>query len=216
MTTTPRAVVLLSGGVDSTTVLAIAQDQGHTVHTLAFDYGQRHRVELDAARRIAETRRVADHRTVRVDLAQFGGSALTDRTIPIPATPSTGIPATYVPARNTIFLAHALAYAEVVGAATIWIGCNADDEAGYPDCRAAYLRAFEAMAQLATAVGVADQPIRIVAPLLGLTKPEIITWGAHLGVDYTTTWSCYNPTHGQPCQTCDACRLRSDTLSGVA
>lgn len=210
---TSKAVVLLSGGIDSATTLAIAQDQGHHVHALTFDYGQRHHIELAAAEQIAADRGVADHRTIRLDLTQFGGSALTDPTIDVPTAPTAGIPATYVPARNTIFLAHALAYAEVVGATSIWIGCNADDHTGYPDCRPAYIRAFETMAQLATAAGAAGQPIRIVAPLLGLTKPEVVAWGRHLNVDYSHTWSCYNPTGTRPCGTCDACRLRDDALT---
>lgn len=208
---TSPAVVLLSGGIDSATTLAIAQQRGHTCHALTFDYGQRHAREVRAARDIAEAAQIAEHRTIRIDLEQFGGSALTDRTIDIPRNQlgAPGIPATYVPARNTIFLAHALAYAETINARHIFIGCNHDDQTGYPDCRAAYLKAFGQMANLATRASVEGHPLRIQAPVLRMAKASIVRHGHNLGVDFALTWSCYAPTNAQPCQQCDACLLRA-------
>lgn len=211
------AVVLLSGGIDSAVTLAEAQQRGHTCHALSFDYGQRHHVELEAARDIAA---IADvkHRTIRVDLGQFGGSALTDPAIDIPRDQlgAPGIPATYVPARNTIFLSYALAYAETVGAHDLFIGCNADDQDGYPDCRPDYLEAFEQVANLGTRLtrttpaGARTRAVAIHAPLIDLHKADIIRRGAELGVNFAATWSCYDPApDGWPCQSCDACLLRT-------
>lgn len=207
----PRAVVLLSGGLDSTTALAIAQHDGYTCHALSFDYGQRHNIELDAARQVAASAGVADHRTARIDLGVFGGSALTDPTIDVPhhALGTAGIPATYVPARNTIFLAYAVAYAETIGARDIYIGVNALDSPGYPDCRPAYIAAFQTMANLATRPGIEGQQLTIRTPLADLTKANIIRRGLQLGVDYSPTWSCYDPNNGRPCGSCDSCLLRA-------
>ena len=205
-----RAVVLLSGGLDSTTTLAVARGDGHEVYAMTFAYGQRHAVEVEAARRIAKVARVADHVIVDIDLRAFGGSALTDN-IPVPKHSASGraIPVTYVPARNTIFLSYALAWAEVLGARDIYIGVNALDYSGYPDCRPEYVDAFGKMAALATRAGVEGSPTRIRAPLIRMTKAEIITLGASLGVDYARTTSCYDPAaDGSPCGECDACRLR--------
>jgi 7-cyano-7-deazaguanine synthase len=208
-------VVLLSGGLDSTTVLAIAQAQGFTPHALSFRYGQRHRIELDAARLIAMVRNVARHQVVDIDLRAFGGSALTDD-IAVPKHASVaeldaGIPATYVPARNTIFLSFALTYAETVGAADIFIGVNALDYSGYPDCRPEYIAAFEQLANLATKAGVEGARTTIHAPLIDMTKAEIIRAGLELGVDYAITWSCYDPLPGPtPCEACDSCLLRAN------
>ena len=215
------AVVLLSGGLDSATTLAIAADQGFACHALSFDYGQRHRVELTAAAAVAQHLGVASHRWVKLDLRAYGGSALTDD-IDVPKdNPQAGpeqhedpdasadIPVTYVPARNTIFLSHALALAEVLGAADVFIGVNAVDYSGYPDCRPQFIEAFRAMAQLATKAGVQGRPLRIHAPLIDLTKPQIIQRGLNLGVDYRLTHSCYDPgPNGKPCQHCDACLIR--------
>ncbi len=213
----PPAVVLLSGGLDSTTVLAIAQSEGFAVHALTFRYGQRHSVEVDAARRIARNAGVARHHLVEIDLTLFGGSALTSD-IPVPKDRDLGpassaakeIPVTYVPARNTIFLSYALALAEVVEAADIFIGVNALDYSGYPDCRPEYIQAFETMANLATRAGVEGQTrLTIRTPLMSLTKAAIIRLGVSLGVDYAVTTSCYDPgTHGEACGSCDACQLR--------
>ena len=211
MTTAP-AVVLLSGGLDSATVAAMARRDGFDVHAMSFRYGQRHAVELDAAARIAEAVGAREHRVVDIDLRAFGGSALTDD-IDVPkegVDPST-IPVTYVPARNTIFLSFALAWAEVLGASDIFIGVNALDYSGYPDCRPEYLAAYEAMARLATKAGVeGSAPVSIHAPLIDLTKAEIIRRGVDLGVDYSVTISCYDPTpEGSACGECDSCRLRA-------
>ena len=225
------AVVLLSGGLDSSTTCAIAKDGGFQLYALTFDYGQRHRCELDAARRVAETMGVVQHRVVVIDLRGFGGSALTadidvpkDRDV-LGTGGDTGggtggdnagdnagdIPTTYVPARNTIFLSHALAYAEVLGATDIFLGVNALDYSGYPDCRPEFIQAFEAMAQLATKAGVeGTRPLNIHAPLIDMKKTEIIRLGIALGVDYSLTHSCYDPgEHGDPCGRCDPCRLRA-------
>lgn len=205
-----KAVVLVSGGLDSATALAIARDRGFECYGLSFDYGQRHRVELEAARRVAESLGVREHRVFRLDLAQFGGSALTDESIAVPGTPSEGIPVTYVPARNTVFLSLALAWAEVLGALDLFIGVNAVDYSGYPDCRPEFIEAFEKMANLGTKSGVEGHPFRINAPLIHLTKAEIIATGSRLGVDYAKTLSCYNPdAQGRACGICDSCRLRA-------
>lgn len=210
----PKAIVLLSGGIDSTTALALAQRQGFDVYGLTFRYGQRHEIEIEAARRIAHAFNVARHEIVEFDLRQFGGSALTDEiAVPKDRTPSElarGIPVTYVPARNTIFLSFALAWAEVVGAADIFIGVNALDYSGYPDCRPEYIAAFQAMAGLATRAGVEGrQRLRIHAPLIALSKKEIILTGLSLGVDYAITATCYDPApNGEACGRCDACLLR--------
>jgi 7-cyano-7-deazaguanine synthase len=211
------AVVLLSGGLDSTTVLAIARKEGFTVHALTFEYGQRHSAEIDAARLIARSAGIARHHLVQIDLTLFGGSALTaDIPVPkdrdlAPSSPSAGeIPVTYVPARNTIFLSYALALAEVVGAADIFIGVNALDYSGYPDCRPEYILAFEKMANLATRAGVEGRTrLAIRTPLISLSKAAIIKLGASLGVDYSQTTSCYDPgSNGEACGRCDACQLR--------
>ncbi len=203
-------VVLLSGGLDSATVLAIARDEGHTCHALTFDYGQRHRIELEAARRVAASLGVADHRVVPLDLRWMGGSALTDSAIAVPKTPGEGIPVTYVPARNTVFLSMALGWAEVLDARHLYLGVNAVDYSGYPDCRPEYLEAFERLANLATRAGVEGRSLRLQAPLLRLTKAEIISRGARLGVDYSLTLSCYDPDgEGRACGACDSCRLRA-------
>lgn len=204
------AVVLLSGGVDSATTLAYAKYLGFDVYALSFRYGQRHVIEVEAATRITEDVGVAEHRVVDVDLAVFGGSALTDNQIAVPRDeePSGGIPATYVPARNTIFLSFALAWAETLGAADIFIGANADDYDGYPDCRPEYFRAFQRMANLATS-RIADQPgLKIRAPFALSKKADVIRRGLGLGVDFSLTLSCYDPADGRACELCDACRLR--------
>ncbi|MEX2524493.1 MAG: 7-cyano-7-deazaguanine synthase QueC [Gammaproteobacteria bacterium] len=204
-----KAVVLLSGGLDSATTLAIARDQGYDCHVLSFDYGQRHESELQAARRVAESMNVVEHRILEIDLTQIGGSALTDNSIDIPEEPGEGIPVTYVPARNTIFLSFALAYAEVIGAGNIFIGVNAVDYSGYPDCRPEYIRAFETMANLATKTGVEGNKLTIHTPLMDLSKAEIIKKGAGLGVDYSLTVSCYQAdSEGRACGVCDSCRFR--------
>ena len=212
-----KAVVLLSGGLDSATVLAIARQESFVPYTVAFDYGQRHRWELEQASRIAEKAGVARHEVVRFDLRAFGGSALTgDIEVPKGRDVSDpGIPITYVPARNTIFLSFALAYAETLGSSDIFIGVNALDYSGYPDCRPEYIAAYERMANLATKAGVeGSQRLMIHAPLIHLTKAEIIRTGLSLGVDYSVTSSCYDPSpFGRPCGRCDSCQLR---LKGFA
>jgi len=206
-----RAVVLLSGGLDSATVLAIAASEGWRCHALSVDYGQRHRAELDAAARVARALGAAEHRIARVDLGVFGGSALTDPSIEVPHAPSEGIPVTYVPARNTIFLALALAHAEVVEADAIFTGANAVDYSGYPDCRPEFLAAFERLANLATRRAVEGHPIAIAAPIVGMTKAGIVRRGAELGVDYALTVSCYEADdRGAACGECDACRFRRE------
>jgi len=203
------AVVLVSGGLDSATVLAMAVAQGWRCHALSVDYGQRHRAELDAAARMARALGAVEHRTVALDLGVFGGSALTDRSIAVPTAPSTGIPVTYVPARNTIFLALALAYAEVTRSEAIFIGANAVDYSGYPDCRPEFLAAFERLANLATKRAVEGAPIAIEAPIVAMSKAEIVRKGHELGVDFALTVSCYNAdAEGRACARCDACRLR--------
>ena len=210
-----KAVVLLSGGVDSTTVLAIARNEGFDAYAMSFRYGQRHQIEVEKARDIAASMGVAKHIVVEIDLRAFGGSALTgdievpkDRPV---AEMSQGIPLTYVPARNTIFLSYALAWAEVLGASDIFIGVNSLDYSGYPDCRPEYIEAYERMANLATKAGVeGSQQLKIHSPLIRMTKAQIINTGLELGVDYALTSSCYDPgPNGEPCRRCDACILRS-------
>lgn len=204
-----KAVVLSSGGLDSTTVIAIAQKAGYSCYTLSFDYGQRHRSELVAAQNVSRTMGVVEHKVVGLDLRSIGGSALTDNNILVPEEETSGIPVTYVPARNTVFLSIALGWAEVLNAEAIFIGVNAVDYSGYPDCRAEYLAAFERMAALATRSGVEGSPVRLEAPLLKLTKSEIIRKGISLGVDYALTVSCYQADdEGRACGKCDSCRLR--------
>ncbi len=205
-----KAVVLVSGGLDSATVLALATAEGYQCHALSFDYGQRHRAELDAARRVSGALGVVSHRVVGLDLRAIGGSALTDDSIAVPETASEGIPVTYVPARNTVFLAIALGWAEVLGAQDIFIGVNAVDYSGYPDCRPRFIQAFEQLANLATRAGVEGRRMRIHAPLQALTKADIIRRGAALGVDFSVTMSCYQPWGaGLACGRCDSCRLRA-------
>ncbi len=205
-----RAVVLLSGGLDSATILAIARCEGYTCHALSVDYGQRHSAELEAAVRVAMALGASEHRVVDVDLGQFGGSALTDTAIDVPMRGvQPGIPATYVPARNTVMLSLALAWAEVLGAHDIFVGVNAVDYSGYPDCRPEYIAAFEAMANLATKAAVEGARLSIHAPLIALSKAEIIRRGSALGVDYGLTVSCYQADDsGAACGLCDSCRLR--------
>jgi 7-cyano-7-deazaguanine synthase len=208
-----RAVVLLSGGMDSATTLAVARNEGYQLYALSFDYGQRHAIELEAASRIASSLGVTEHRIVRLDQAMLAGSALTDR-IDVPKSRSdkemsTGIPPTYVPARNTLFLAHALAWAEVMGANDIFIGVNAIDYSGYPDCRPEFIAAFQKMANLATKVGAEGANFRIHTPLIKLSKAEIIQKAESLGVDLALTRSCYDPQlDGTSCGRCDSCQLR--------
>ena len=204
-----KAVILVSGGLDSTTVLSMALDQGYDCYTLSFDYGQRHRSELEAARRVSSNMGVAEHKVVKLDLGTIGGSALTDTAIDVPEHETTGIPVTYVPARNTVFLSIALGWAEVLGANDIFLGVNAVDYSGYPDCRPAYIDAFASMANLATKAGVEGQRLEIHAPLINMTKAEIVQAGLALGVDYSQTVSCYQASlEGLACGKCDSCRLR--------
>ena len=204
-----KAVVLVSGGLDSSTVLALALQQGYRCYTLSFDYGQRHRSELEAAKRVSELMKVEEHKIVRLDLGTIGGSALTDTTIDVPEQETSGIPVTYVPARNTVFLSIALGWAEVLEADTIFLGVNAVDYSGYPDCRPEYISSFEAMANLATRAGVEGNKLSIQAPLMDMTKGEIISAGTSLGVDYSQTVSCYQASiEGLACGKCDSCRLR--------
>lgn len=204
------AIVLLSGGLDSATSLAIARARGFRTFALSVHYGQRHESELEAARRVARALGAHEHRVMRVDLAGIGGSALTDASVPVPETAGQGIPITYVPARNTLLLALALGWAEVVGAADIFVGVNAVDYSGYPDCRPQFIEAFERLARLATKAGVEGAPLSIEAPLVNLSKADIIRTGIELGVDYGLTVSCYQADGaGQACGKCDSCRLRS-------
>lgn len=220
----PGAVVLLSGGLDSTTVLAFAKAQGYEPFALSFRYGQRHEIELDSARRVAEAVGVARHVVCDIDLRTFGGSALTDEfDVPkhssVEELPVDGVPITYVPARNTVFLSFALAYAEVVGATDIFIGVSALDYSGYPDCRPEFIAAYEGMANLATKAGVEGAGLRIHTPLIDLTKAQTIEMGMKLGVDYSLTSSCYDPdSQGRPCGQCDSCllRLRGFAEAGLA
>ena len=206
-----RAVVLLSGGLDSVTTLAIAQSSRYDCYALSFAYGQRHNAELNAASTIAQKYGVSDHLVLDIDLGRMGGSALTDSDLQIPEQPGEGIPITYVPARNTVFLSYALAWAEVLQAEAIFIGVNAVDYSGYPDCRPEYIEAFQNMAQLATKAGVEGQPLVIETPLIHMSKAEIIQTGTRLGVDYADTVSCYQADeNGYACGVCDSCRLRKD------
>jgi 7-cyano-7-deazaguanine synthase len=204
-----KAVVLLSGGLDSATTLAMARAAGHECHCLSLDYGQRHRAELAAAANVARALGAAAHRVITLDLAAFGGSALTDPGIAVPETPTEGIPITYVPARNTILLSIALAWAEVLGAQDIWFGANAVDYSGYPDCRPDFMHAFEALANLATKAAVEGRRLALHTPVIKLTKAEIIRRGTALGVDYALTVSCYQANAaGRACGRCESCRLR--------
>lgn len=203
------AVVLVSGGLDSATVLALARQQGFACHALSFDYGQRHAAELEAAARVARELGAVVHRVMAIDLSAFGGSALTDLSLAVPEAPTPGIPITYVPARNTVFLSLALAWAEVLGARDIFLGVNALDYSGYPDCRPEFVSAFESLANVATRAGVEGNRFRIHAPLLHMTKAEIVRQGVNLGIDYARTVSCYQADdEGRACGRCDSCRLR--------
>ncbi|MDP9142936.1 MAG: 7-cyano-7-deazaguanine synthase QueC [Pseudomonadota bacterium] len=215
----PKAVVLLSGGLDSSTVVAMAAEQGFEIYALSVSYGQRHQAELAAANRVAAAAKVRQHQLISINLDAMGGSSLTDMNIAVPETPSEGIPSTYVPARNTLFLSLALGWAEVVGARDLFIGVNAVDYSGYPDCRPAFIEAFEKLADIATKVGVEGGHFRIHAPLLQMSKADIIREGARLGVDYAVTVSCYQAdVEGRACGRCDSCRLRRDGFlsAGVA
>ena len=204
------AIVLLSGGLDSATVLAIARSKSYTCHALSVDYGQRHRAELRAAERIAAALGASEHRTMRVDFAGIGGSALTDPNLAVPQALAPGIPVTYVPARNTLFLSLALGWAEVIGSRDIFVGVNAVDYSGYPDCRPVFIEAFESLAQVATKAGVEGGRFKIHAPLIDMSKAEIIRTGAGLGVDFGSTVSCYQAdAEGRACGKCDSCRLRA-------
>lgn len=206
-----KAVILVSGGLDSATTLAIAHQAGFACYALSFDYGQRHRSELDAADRVVAQLGAVEHKRVVLHLDDIGGSALTDSSVAVPKTPGTGIPVTYVPARNTVFLSLALGWAEVIGAADIFIGVNAVDYSGYPDCRPDFISAFERLANLATRAGVEGRHFSIHAPLIHLSKAQIIQRGLGLGVDYALTVSCYDPAaDGAACGACEACRLRRE------
>ena len=215
-----HAVVLLSGGLDSATTLAIARTQGFICHAVSFDYGQRHRAELVAADRLAQVLEAFEHRTMRIDFAGIGGSALTDSSIAVPEREQAGIPVTYVPARNTVFLSLALGWAEVLHCADIFIGVNAVDYSGYPDCRPEFIRAFERLANLATKAGVeGSSQFKVHAPLIDLTKAQIIQRGISLGLDYAQTVSCYQAdAQGHACGRCESCRLRREgfQMAGVA
>ncbi|MFT5396952.1 MAG: 7-cyano-7-deazaguanine synthase [Gammaproteobacteria bacterium] len=211
MTDFNKAIVLVSGGLDSTTTLAIAKDLGFECYALSFDYGQRHIAELDAASIVAKTFDTKDHKIIRIDLGQIGGSALTDNAIDVPESPSEGIPVTYVPARNTLFLSYALAWAEVLNANDIFIGVNAVDYSGYPDCRPEYIQAYEHLATLATKAGVEGASFKIHTPLIDLSKADIIKQGVSLNVDYAMTVSCYQADEaGRACGVCDSCRFRKE------
>jgi 7-cyano-7-deazaguanine synthase len=214
---TKRAVVLVSGGLDSATTLAMAREQGRECYALSVDYGQRHRAELDAASLIAKSLGAVEHRTLRVDLGGIGGSALTDSSIAVPESPQVGIPVTYVPARNTVMLSFALGWAEVLNAPEIFIGVNAVDYSGYPDCRPAFIAAFERVANLATKVAVEGvMSFKVIAPLIDLTKAQIVQRGTELGVDYSLTVSCYQADDaGRACGRCDACRLRREGFANA-
>lgn len=204
-----RAVVLLSGGLDSATVLAIAKAEGYACHTISFDYGQRHRAELAASAILSEKLGALEHKVINIDLTAIGGSALTDTSIAVPEEEQEGIPVTYVPARNTVFMSITLGWAEVLEAEAIFVGVNAVDYSGYPDCRPDYIAAFEKMANLATRSGVEGRPLRIETPLIDLSKQDIIKQGTQLGVDYGLTVSCYQADdEGRACGQCDSCRFR--------
>jgi len=205
-----RAIVLLSGGLDSATVLAIARSQNYECYALSVEYGQRHRTELDAAQRVSAAIGAREHRVMRVDLAGIGGSALTDASVAVPESLQPGIPVTYVPARNTLFLSLALGWAEVIGARDIFVGVNAVDYSGYPDCRPAFIEAFEGLARVATKAGVEGARFKIHAPLIEMSKADIIRAGMSLGVDFSATVSCYQAdAQGRACGKCDSCRLRA-------
>ncbi|WP_205894646.1 7-cyano-7-deazaguanine synthase QueC [Pseudomonas oryzihabitans] len=207
----PKAVILLSGGLDSATVVALAKAQGFACYTMSFDYGQRHRAELQAAVRVARQLGVIEHKVIGLDLNGIGGSALTDLDIAVPETPGEGIPVTYVPARNTVFLSLALGWAEVLGARHLFIGVNAVDYSGYPDCRPEFVEAFERLANLATKAGVEGDTFKIEAPLQFMSKAQIVETGTQLGVDYGLTVSCYQANaEGEACGRCDSCRLRAE------
>ncbi|MCL7461589.1 7-cyano-7-deazaguanine synthase QueC [Pseudomonas sp. NW5] len=215
--TDKKAVILLSGGLDSATVLAMARAEGYACYTMSFDYGQRHRAELQAAERVAHQLGAVEHKVVGIDLNGIGGSALTDSSIAVPEQASEGIPITYVPARNTLFLSLALGWAEVLGARDIFIGVNAVDYSGYPDCRPAFIEAFERLANLATREGIEGQGFRIRAPLQFLSKAEIIQAGIERGVDFALTVSCYQAdAEGRACGRCDSCRLRAAGFAAAA
>ena len=217
--TDKRAVILLSGGLDSATVVAMARAEGYSCYTMSFDYGQRHRAELDAAARVARDLGAVEHKVIGLNLDGIGGSALTDCSIDVPEAPSEGIPVTYVPARNTVFLSLALGWAEVLQARDIFIGVNAVDYSGYPDCRPEFVEAFEVMANLATKAGVEGNGFRIQAPLQNLSKAQIVQAGVKLGVDYSLTVSCYQAdVQGRACGKCDSCRLRAEgfAAAGIA
>lgn len=215
----PKAVILLSGGLDSATVVAMARAQGFACYSMSFDYGQRHRAELHAAERVARQLGVVEHKVIGLNLDGIGGSALTDPNIAVPETPGEGIPVTYVPARNTVFLSLALGWAEVLGARHLFIGVNAVDYSGYPDCRPEFVEAFERLANLATKAGVEGDTFKIEAPLQFMSKAQIVQAGTRLGVDYGLTVSCYQASdEGDACGRCDSCRLRADGFktAGIA
>ena len=214
-----KAIILVSGGLDSATVLAMAIDQGYECHTLSFDYGQRHRAELQAAEKLSAASVAVEHRVISFDLGVIGGSALTDSAIAVPESPTEGIPITYVPARNTIFLSFALGYAEVVEASAIFVGVNAVDYSGYPDCRPDYIAAYQIMADSATKAGVEGHGAKVYAPLIDMSKSDIVREGVRLGVDYAMTVSCYQANaEGKACGKCDSCRLRAEGFkaAGIA
>lgn len=218
-TAVKKAVILLSGGLDSATVVALAKADGFTCYTMSFDYGQRHRSELEAAARVARDLGAVEHKVIGLNLDGIGGSALTDSSIDVPETPGEGIPVTYVPARNTVFLSLALGWAEVLEARDIFIGVNAVDYSGYPDCRPEFVESFERMANLATKAGVEGLGFRIQAPLQNLSKADIVKAGTRLGVDYSLTVSCYQADgEGRACGKCDSCRLRAEGFkaAGIA
>lgn len=217
--TTKKAIVLVSGGLDSATVLAMAIAQGYECHTLSFDYGQRHRAELQAAEQLSAASAAVEHRVISFDLGVIGGSALTDSAIAVPESPTEGIPITYVPARNTIFLSFALGYAEVVDAGAIFVGVNAVDYSGYPDCRPDYIAAYQIMADSATKAGVEGHGAKVHAPLIDMSKSDIVKEGVRLGVNYAMTVSCYQANaDGEACGKCDSCRLRAEGFkaAGIA
>ncbi len=214
-----KAVILLSGGLDSSTCLAIAKKEGFSCYAISFDYGQRHRVELSAAKRVADTLGTQEHRIVQLSLGDLADSALTDLRLAVPETPSEGIPITYVPARNPIFLSIALSWAESLGARDIFLGANIVDYSGYPDCRPEFIAAFEKMANLATKAGIEGEHFHIHTPLMHLNKADIVKEGAALGIDYALTFSCYQANAaGQACGVCDSCRIRADGFkqAGIA